>query len=272
MELQLGLALPTSNNKSSNSFIFGNDNNDMGNYTNDEVIVQSWLPVANNGSDGTECSAVNSRKRCRFIESFEDDHLPTNLKTLPLLQLAGGGGDDNDDNCSVVLNKIETEDEEEGDENDGDGIVGWPPISFRWKKKKKMWNHRDQLMTMMIVDGSSPSSEECGDGPTSMYVKVTMDGVGIGRKVDLAVHDSFPSLRRQLFAMFGLPEENPWDGGAGEYQLTYQDSEGDWLLADDISWRELTITEYGGLQELYGVCAATEADEEQQQQWQQLSG
>ncbi|CAL1359145.1 unnamed protein product [Linum trigynum] len=227
MELQLGLALPTAGtNNNDNNLVFGNSNNG-----NHEVIVQSWLPAADNGGGaGTECSDKSAGKRRRVSDG--DDRLPlplppVDLKTLPLLQW--DAGEENDDNCSVVLNKIEAE--EEGDSDGGDGIVGWPPINFRRNKKQ-----RNQ---MMVVNRSSSCSGECGAaGPTpSMYVKVTMDGVGIGRKVDLALHDSFPSLRRQLFAMFGLPEENPWDGGAGEYQLTYQDPEGDWLLADDISWR-----------------------------------
>ncbi|CAI0383636.1 unnamed protein product [Linum tenue] len=42
--------------------------------------------------------------------------------------------------------EAEEEGEEEGD-CDGDGIVGWPPINFRWKKKQR--NHRDQ-MTMAV--------------------------------------------------------------------------------------------------------------------------
>lgn len=35
-------------------------------------------------------------------------------------------------------------------------------------------------------------------------VKVKMEGAAIGRKVDLALHSSYHSLKTALFAMFGI--------------------------------------------------------------------
>ncbi|CAN1120619.1 Auxin-responsive protein IAA11 [Linum perenne] len=197
MELQLGLALPTTNTNT-HFTSFHNNNNEV--------------------------------KRLRFTE----DHFPSD-HTLPLFQWPTSGDDmhhnnnrDSDTSSSVVLNRVELE---EGEEDSDDGVVGWPPINCRHQ----------------FVDRTADNSfDEGGNVPTtsnyccSMFVKVKMDGVGIGRKVDLSLHDSFTSLKRSLLAMFGIPEENVvvrGGGGGGGYQLTYQDREGDWLLADDISWR-----------------------------------
>ncbi|XP_017250501.1 auxin-induced protein 22A [Daucus carota subsp. sativus] len=66
----------------------------------------------------------------------------------------------------------------------------------------------------------------------SLYVKVKMEGVPIARKVDLGQHQSYHSLATTLLRMFGKSEENMKD-----YKLTYQDDEGDWLLAEDLPWK-----------------------------------
>lgn len=69
-------------------------------------------------------------------------------------------------------------------------------------------------------------------GSYSMFVKVKMEGVGIARKVDLSLYHSVEKLKETLMAMFGKWHENP-----DCYRLTYQDMEGDWLLAEDVPWR-----------------------------------
>ncbi|CAL5198659.1 unnamed protein product [Lathyrus oleraceus] len=63
------------------------------------------------------------------------------------------------------------------------------------------------------------------------YVKVKMEGVGIARKVNLSTHHSFHTLNKTLLDMFGKSDDDQ------KYELVYQDKEGDWILAQDVSWR-----------------------------------
>ncbi|XP_076920424.1 auxin-responsive protein IAA31-like [Bidens hawaiensis] len=87
-------------------------------------------------------------------------------------------------------------------------LVGWPPVN---KSSKKL----------------------CGGGvggtkPKSMFVKVHMEGYGIARKINLNQHRSYRTLVHTLAHMFGKCKE--------DVKLTYQDKEGDWLLAGDVPW------------------------------------
>ncbi|GJW82734.1 auxin-responsive protein IAA29 [Tanacetum coccineum] len=76
------------------------------------------------------------------------------------------------------------------------------------------------------------SNEDGNNG--SMYVKVHMEGIGIARKVDLNLHNSYQTLVQTLANMFGKCYE--------EVKLTYQDEEGDWLLAGDVPWGSFVKT------------------------------
>ncbi|KAL9687018.1 hypothetical protein QQ045_031414 [Rhodiola kirilowii] len=82
------------------------------------------------------------------------------------------------------------------------------------------------------------AESECGDGGSSSsrsnYVKVTMEGMRIGRKVDLSVHCSYESLVETLIDMFGL--RYMCDTSVNCFRLVYQDNEGDWLCAEDEPW------------------------------------
>ncbi|CAM8938642.1 hypothetical protein QQ045_013932 [Rhodiola kirilowii] len=76
---------------------------------------------------------------------------------------------------------------------------------------------------------------ECGRSSSrSNYVKVTMEGMGIGRKVDLSAHCSYDSLVKTLIDMFGL--RYMCDPSVSCFRLVYQDNEGDWLCAEDEPW------------------------------------
>ncbi|KAK8715920.1 hypothetical protein V6N13_043245 [Hibiscus sabdariffa] len=59
-----------------------------------------------------------------------------------------------------------------------------------------------------------------------------MEGVAIGRKIDVSVHHSLEALTSTLMRMFGLRDEYQ-----DRFKLTYQDREGDWMLAEDVPWR-----------------------------------
>ncbi|XP_058206884.1 auxin-responsive protein IAA28-like [Rhododendron vialii] len=119
-------------------------------------------------------------------------------KTLPLLSL-----DQNQQPNEEVDQTDELDENSSTSNNYGeeDEVVGWPPI--------KSW--REKLST---------------------FVKVKMEGVVIARKVDLSLHNSYQELKDTLVDMFRRSGEENVEA----YNLTYQDREGDWLLAGDVPW------------------------------------
>ncbi|XP_021304775.1 auxin-responsive protein IAA20 isoform X2 [Sorghum bicolor] len=107
-------------------------------------------------------------------------------------------------------------------------LVGWPPVKCARRRS-------------------------CGGG--GGYVKVKMEGVAIGRKVDVSLHGSYQELLRTLERMFPSANQQGAGADAGHaeeeevvashaerrrrhpYVVTYEDGEGDWLLVgDDVPW------------------------------------
>lgn len=131
-------------------------------------------------------------------------------------------------------------------------IVGWPPIrSFRKK----------------LASTSKPSIEQQNDGTEDvnkiensnkgLFVKINMDGIPIGRKVDLNAYDNYEELSLAVDNLFrGLlsaqrdlktvEEKLVLTGlldGSGEYTLVYEDTEGDrMLVGDDVPWNMFVST------------------------------
>ncbi|KAL6850001.1 hypothetical protein ACP4OV_020628 [Aristida adscensionis] len=78
----------------------------------------------------------------------------------------------------------------------------------------------------------------------TLFVKVYMEGVPIGRKLDLLLLDGYGSLLVKLCHMFKttityaevleyhqrLPHEK------AAHVLTYEDQEGDWMMVGDVPW------------------------------------
>ncbi|KAL6331204.1 hypothetical protein AAG906_009632 [Vitis piasezkii] len=208
MELQLGLALPTS---PVNDF-------DLNCHVSDPTEAAS-SDLCGRGDD---MISGRSNKKRGFIEAFE---LPP--QTLPLLLWNDRPNDDDDDddrkgveNSSFIAKK----------NDDGYCIVGWPPIKFR---RKKICSHnRDDNDRTVLQNGSARAGVGGGVNPNSKYVKVKMVGVGIARKIDLSRHHSYQTLTNTLINMFGKCQQD-----AQSFKLAYQDREGDWLLAGDVPWR-----------------------------------
>uniref|UniRef100_A0A0D9WIU3 Auxin-responsive protein n=1 Tax=Leersia perrieri TaxID=77586 RepID=A0A0D9WIU3_9ORYZ len=93
-------------------------------------------------------------------------------------------------------------------------------------------------------------------------VKINMDGIPIGRKVDFAVYDSYQKLSSAVEELFrGFleaqkdlssvesggqgAEDKIFSGlldGTGEYTLVYEDSDGDRMLVGDIPWNVFVST------------------------------
>ncbi|VFR01560.1 unnamed protein product [Cuscuta campestris] len=145
-------------------------------------------------------------------------------------------------------------------------VVGWPPIrSYRMNSlvnhgktpngednknnEKSEENSSNKLGKGKKGDNGGFSVKENGN---LGFVKVNMDGIPIGRKVDLTAHTSYQSLAEALVAMFksatsvmssfcGEKEQMEMTpskllDGSSEFALTYEDKEGDWLLVGDVPW------------------------------------
>lgn len=69
-----------------------------------------------------------------------------------------------------------------------------------------------------------------------MYVKVKMEGVAIGRKVNLRLYDSYQVLAHDLVQMF-TKYLNLDDNHSTRFMILYQDKDGDWMLAGDVPWQ-----------------------------------
>ncbi|KAL1220163.1 Auxin-responsive protein IAA26 [Cardamine amara subsp. amara] len=133
-------------------------------------------------------------------------------------------------------------------------VVGWPPVrSFRKNlastSSSKLGNessHGDQINKS---DGGEKQVEPKKEG---MFVKINMDSVPIGRKVDLNAYNSYEQLSFAVDKLFrgllaaqrdisgGEGEEKPIIGlldGKGEFTLTYEDNEGDKMLVGDVPWQ-----------------------------------
>ncbi|KAJ0089960.1 hypothetical protein Patl1_13055 [Pistacia atlantica] len=219
MELQLGLALPSTAVKGFdlNAYVYEPREN-MGSHPSFHSF----------GFTNDICS--NYKKR-NFDEAFEKDK--TVPRTLPLLHWNNEPNDEDDpkdleNNSSFDSNKTAEE----------DVVVGWPPIKT-WRKK--IW-HQDQgrqakPKNNQAVKNIGFGSRSAQSKSNSMYVKVKMEGMAIARKIDLSLHDSFETLTTTLISMFCV-----WHDDSNNYKLTYQDKEGDWLIAQDVPWRTFIRT------------------------------
>lgn len=70
-------------------------------------------------------------------------------------------------------------------------VVGWPPV-------------RSYRRTAIAARSSRPCQNE-GDVQSAIFVKVNMDGIPIGRKVDLNAYSSYEGLLSALEGMFHSP-------------------------------------------------------------------
>ncbi|KAE9588080.1 putative transcription factor interactor and regulator AUX-IAA family [Lupinus albus] len=148
-------------------------------------------------------------------------------------------------------------------------VVGWPPIrSFRKNlassstskpshDSSKQQQHDKVVGKKHVVDNYGIG------GSKGLFVKINMDGVPIGRKVDLNAYYSYENLSSSVDELFrGLlaaqrdscggggvnnkkDEEKPITGlldGSGEYTLVYEDNEGDRMLVGDVPWHMFLST------------------------------
>uniref|UniRef100_A0A5B6YND2 Auxin-responsive protein n=1 Tax=Davidia involucrata TaxID=16924 RepID=A0A5B6YND2_DAVIN len=218
MELQLGLALPTQNP------IKGFDLNNHAFKSKETVSSEPWI-----NSCGLESNNYVKNKRCSFTEAFGEDVDDHSAKTLPLLLWNGQPNDENDGNeqknrASHTSNKTE--------EEENHVVVGWPPIKS-WRKKLLHHHQGGRIVNDRTAEGERGASN-------SMYVKVKMEGVAIGRKINLRLYHSYQTLTNSLISMFAKYQKNEKDDV--RYTLAYQDKDGDWMLAGDVPWQTFIET------------------------------
>ncbi|KAK6912761.1 AUX/IAA domain [Dillenia turbinata] len=137
-------------------------------------------------------------------------------------------------------------------------VVGWPPIrSFR--KNISSNNSSSKL----AYESPEKTQELVGFGKSenhsdALFVKINMDGVAIGRKVDLKAYKTYEELSSAVDDLFRhllaaqtngnkikMEEEKAITGlldGNGEYTLVYEDNEGDRMLVGDVPWHMFEST------------------------------
>ncbi|KAH9301075.1 hypothetical protein KI387_012658, partial [Taxus chinensis] len=137
-------------------------------------------------------------------------------------------------------------------------VVGWPPIrSFR-----RNMAPQPKLAAPVPAPppppppAAVPVTDPAGQKKTStLFVKVNVEGVPIGRKIDLKAYDSYKNLSLALDEMFrgSIPAQNtvanpssennePSLLGGGDYVLVYEDDEGDRMLVGDVPWKMFVST------------------------------
>ncbi|XP_038710800.1 auxin-responsive protein IAA26-like isoform X2 [Tripterygium wilfordii] len=137
-------------------------------------------------------------------------------------------------------------------------IVGWPPVrSFRKKLTDNYASKLDSESPKKIAENVNGKDSE-SQKKQHLFVKINMEGVPIGRKVDLKAYDSYEKLSVAIDELFrGLlaaqgdscaagseieADESKGIAGSGsgkngEYTLVYEDYEGDRILVGDVPWQ-----------------------------------
>ncbi|XP_050217222.1 auxin-responsive protein IAA13-like [Mercurialis annua] len=197
----------------------------------------------------------------------------------------GGGGGEDSTNESVVSSPVEVEAELElglglsiggggrlfgggsvsGTKRAADSVsnasqqvVGWPPLrayrmnslvnqakASRSEEDKSVVIEKDYNSKDVLKKNGNNRNEKLG---FVGFVKVNMDGVPIGRKIDLNAHNSYDTLSQSLEDMFfhsitslvGEKQQAMKPSklleGSSEFVLTYEDKDGDWMLVGDVPW------------------------------------
>ncbi|KAA8548885.1 hypothetical protein F0562_000569 [Nyssa sinensis] len=146
-------------------------------------------------------------------------------------------------------------------------VVGWPPIrAYRMNslvnqsktpnaEEDKVVGENDKSKNSLKKTNHGNSKSDAGVKEKGLlgFVKVNMDGLQIGRKVDLNAHACYETLAQTLEEMFFRPtttissirsggekeratQPSKLLDGTSEFVLTYEDKEGDWMLVGDVPW------------------------------------
>lgn len=178
------------------------------------------------------CKEINNhfkRKRGNFpLEAaFGQGEGISTTETFPLV--SWNDDPNEEDDSEENERKKRNTDSGHGDYRETSFLVGWPPIN-PWRKKQ-IHGHQGGG----VADDHRMVERRGGGRTNSVFVKVKMEGVAIGRKIDLNLYHSYQMLRITLIDMFAKYQEDEKDGAG--YTLLYQDREGNWLLAGEVPWQ-----------------------------------
>ncbi|ESQ32124.1 hypothetical protein EUTSA_v10005725mg [Eutrema salsugineum] len=79
---------------------------------------------------------------------------------------------------------------------------------------------------------------EC-DEERELYVKINMEGVLIGRKVNLSAFNNYQQLSHAVDQLFSKKDSSDLNR---QYTLVYEDTEGDKVLVGDVPWEMFVST------------------------------
>ncbi|KAK4791214.1 hypothetical protein SAY86_031627 [Trapa natans] len=133
-------------------------------------------------------------------------------------------------------------------------VVGWPPIRASRRNLSSSSSLKLPSNSPDVIPDKITLEKPAENKGKGLFVKINMEGVPIGRKVDLKACDSYEKLAFSVDQLFrGLlaaqrditgietkqDNEKPISGvldGTGEYTLVYEDNEGDRILVGDVPW------------------------------------
>ncbi|WJX41755.1 hypothetical protein P8452_29066 [Trifolium repens] len=182
--------------------------------------IHSSIDGFNHSGSGYFENKKYGKNKRSFEESF--GHF---LKPLPLLVWSGQPNEEVDRNKKRNTN-IHTS----NNEGENYHLVGWPPIKS-WRKK--------ELHGYIRIDHMQ-GNENQGRRSKPLYVKVNMEGVAIGRQINLRLYNSYHTLKDSLISMFVKYQNCEED--EVNYTLTFQNIQGDWLLIGHIPWQSFIGT------------------------------
>ncbi|CAK7349508.1 unnamed protein product [Dovyalis caffra] len=235
----------------------------------DEGELELGLGLSIGGGGGFKCSGQRTiQKYARFFTAKDlpskvsaSSSTSTTSSSSSTLSRANGTG---------TAGTKRTADSVSASNGAASPVVGWPPI--RAHRMHIMVNQAKSLATEefnsmneknksnnAIVGKTGNENMNIGNtkARTCLFVKVNMDGIQIGRKVDLHSHGCYETLAQALEDMFlrataainttrlSAPEHkimvdakrhSKLLDGSSEFVLTYEDKDGDWMLVGDVPW------------------------------------
>ncbi|XP_004510314.1 auxin-responsive protein IAA28-like [Cicer arietinum] len=154
--------------------------------------------------------------------------------------------------------------------NGSSPVVGWPPIRSYRKNIATGGSSKSPTESRLVVpDTVEACNKPINNSCKGLFVKIHMDGVPIGRKININAYDSYEKLSsavdqlfRSLLEEMNLShyysakrdssrnnkkqeEDKSSTGsliGSGEYTLVYEDNEGDKMLVGDVPWHMFVST------------------------------
>ncbi|XP_077218648.1 indole-3-acetic acid inducible 31 isoform X1 [Tasmannia lanceolata] len=113
-----------------------------------------------------------------------------------------------------------------------------PENSSKSREQNSDWPPIKPLLRSTLEENGNQRHQE------NFFVKVYMEGVPIGRKLDLFAHDGYAGLIRTLQLMFRTTILCPDFAqlSSNTHVLTYEDKEGDWMMVGDVPWEMFLTT------------------------------